>query len=280
MELEATSGIVSAAWLKSHLNHPNLVLLDATIPKVANKKTTNNSSKIIKGAIFFDLKNSFSDIKSSLPNTVQEPLVFQNKAREIGINNNSCIVVYDAIGIYSSPRVWWLFHLMGFTNIAILDGGLQAWQESGYSTVSSYKKDIKRGDFKVNFTASKLALTKDVLKASSNNSKIIIDARSKKRFYAEEPEPRKDLQGGHIPNSKNLPFYDVLKNNYYKSKKELIKIFASINPNKKDMIFTCGSGITASILALIASELGYKNFAVYDGSWTEWASIKNLPITK
>lgn len=280
MELEATSGVVSAEWLKSHLNHPNLVLLDATIPKVTNKKSTNNSSKIIKGAIFFDLKNSFSDIKSSLPNTVQEPLVFQNKAREIGINNNSCIVVYDAIGIYSSPRVWWLFYLMGFTNIAILDGGLEAWQESGYSTVSSYKQDIKRGDFKVNFTASKLALTKDVLKASSNNSKIIIDARSKKRFYAEEPEPRKDLQGGHIPNSKNLPFYDVLNNNYYKSKKELIKIFASINPNKKDMIFTCGSGITASILALIASELGYKNFAVYDGSWTEWATTKNLPITK
>lgn len=280
MELEATSGVVSAEWLKSHLNHPNLVLLDATIPKVTNKKTTNNSSKIIEGAIFFDLKNSFSDIKSSLPNTVQEPLVFQNKAREIGINNNSCIVVYDAIGIYSSPRVWWLFYLMGFTNIAILDGGLEAWQESGYSTVSSYKQDIKRGDFKVNFTASKLALTKDVLKASSNNSKIIIDARSKKRFYAEEPEPRKDLQGGHIPNSKNLPFYDVLNNNYYKSKKELIKFFASINPNKKDMIFTCGSGITASILALIASELGYKNFAVYDGSWTEWATTKNLPITK
>ncbi|NVJ88223.1 MAG: sulfurtransferase [Flavobacteriaceae bacterium] len=277
--LKVTSSIVSADWLYQHFEDENLVILDASIPKVTNKdNSTSKHKEFIKNAIFFDIKNEFSDKNSKFPNTVLSPVEFEKRVQSLGINTSSCLIVYDNLGLYSSARVWWMFQLMGFKNIAVLDGGLPAWKAKNYPVKDFSSTTHTDGNFTANFTANKLAFTTDVLENLNSNNFLVVDARSEGRFFAREPEPRKELKGGHIPKSKNLPYTKVLKENFIKSTDDLRVILNEINPKNKPIIFSCGSGITASILALAANIIGKKDCAVYDGSWTEWGSTPNLPI--
>jgi len=279
MSLKINTPLVSVDWLFSNLENENLLILDATIPKVTSKNDEVLEEKNqIKKARFFDIKSVFSDINVPFPNTVLSPKEFEEKAQNLGINNNSCIVVYDDLGIYSSPRVWWLFQLMGFTNIAVLNGGFPEWKHKNCPIEKPTKQLFRKGNFTVDYQPQKIKFTEDVLKAIDNDQILIADARSKGRFYATEPEPRKDLKGGHIPNSISFPISDIIMDGKLKSEEQLKEIFKEKNPQNKEFIFSCGSGITASVLALGAEIAGYKNSAVYDGSWTEWASTENLPI--
>ncbi|WP_439133023.1 sulfurtransferase [Polaribacter sp.] len=281
MSLKIEKPLVSVDWLHQHFNENNLIILDATLPKVTVDKNEAIEEKIqIKNAVFFDIKKVFSDTNAPFPNTVLSPEEFELKVQKLGITNDSCIVVYDDLGIYSSPRVWWLFQLMGFTNIAVLDGGLSAWKSKNYPTEKPKGNQLKKGDFKVSYQSQKIKFTNDVLSAIENKNILIADARSKGRFYTTAPEPRADIKGGHIPNSVSLPYTDLLVDNRLKSEEELQIIFNEINPKKKEFIFSCGTGITASVLALGSEIAGFKNHAVYDGSWTEWGLTKGLPIEK
>ena len=219
-------------------------------------------------------------MSGAFPNTFPSAAQFQREARRLGINNNSIIIIYDDIGIYSSPRVWWMFKLMGFKNIAILDGGFPEWKLKQYAIESPQNNLLIKGDFEVNYQFEKLKLTSDVLSAIDNKSILIADARSKGRFYATEPEPREDVKGGHIPNSVSFPFSSIVENGKFITENNMKKVFEEINPKKKAFIFSCGTGITASILALGAELTGIKNYAVYDGSWTEWGSTEGLLIEK
>ena len=279
MSLKVNKPLVSVDWLYNNLDNEKLIILDCTIPKVTLSNSILEDKLQIKNAIFFDIKNSFSDNNSEFPNTVLSPDEFQEKAQALGINNNSIIVCYDALGIYSSPRVWWMFQLMGFNNIAVLDGGLPEWKKRNYYVEKPSNISIKKGNFTVNYQPQKIKYTKDVLNSLENKDVLIVDARSKGRFLGTEPEPRKDLESGHMPNAVSLPFEEIQQNGKMKSEAELAKIFENYK-NKKEIIFTCGSGITASILALGAAIIKQENVAVYDGSWTEWASTENLPISK
>ncbi|MDE1207991.1 sulfurtransferase [Tenacibaculum larymnensis] len=274
------SPIVPVEWLHDNLSVDNLIILDATIQKVGTKSDDKKEKQQIQNAVFFDLKNVFLDIEGEYPNTVPSEEYFENEVKKLGIDNDSCIVVYDDIGVYSAPRVWWLFKVFGFENIAVLNGGLPAWKEAGYKVESKKERELLTGNFKANLSKDKISVTEEVLKASHDDNKVILDARSKGRFYATEPEPRKDLRGGHIPNSKSLPYAELQLEGKMKLKEELQKIFSDMNPNKEEMIFSCGSGITACILALGAEESGSTNYSVYDGSWTEWASRLELPVEK
>ena len=280
MSLKISKPIVSVAWLQEHLDHKNLIILDCTIPKVTEKSNAVNSDEKlqIKGAIFFDIKNTFSDVNGKFPNTILSQKEFEYKAQELGINNNSLIVCYDDLGVYSSPRVWWMFQLMGFTNVAVLDGGLPKWIEHKYPIEKQQNNSRSKGNFKTNYQSGKIKFTNDILSAINNKTILIADARSKGRFNSTESEPRSDVKGGHIPNSVSLPFSEIIENGTFKSEEALKVIFNEINPEKKPFIFSCGTGITASVLALGAEISGSKNYAVYDGSWTEWGSTENLPI--
>ena len=278
--LQVNNCIVSVDWLNKNLEAENLIVLDATIPKVGAKVLVNSDKKIIPSARFFDLKKVFSKQGAKYPNTVLSVDEFQAKAQKLGVNKDCCIIVYDDLGVYSSPRVWWMFTLMGFDNVAVLNGGLLAWEKAGFPTNEEHETSKVKGNFKANFKSEKIKVTKDVLLAIKNDNLLIADARSKGRFYATEPEPRKEVRGGHIPSSINLPYKLLQNEGKMKSTEELKNIFEKINPKKKELIFSCGSGITACILALGAEITGFKNHAVYDGSWTEWGSRKDLPIEK
>lgn len=272
------SSLITPAQLSSELNNSKIVLLDCTINKVGQSLKDTNL-EVIGNSLFFDIENTFSDKNNPLPHTLVSQKTFTNGIQELGINQDSIIILYDRWGIYSSPRAWWMFKVMGFDQVYILEGGIPAWKEQHLPTVDHHIKLKQRGNAKAHFN-SKWYADKDYVLAHYENSETsIIDARSQGRFIASAPEPRAGLRGGHIPNSHNLPFDLVLEGNSYDSKEELQKLFNSFN-NSNEQIFTCGSGITASILAFASHLLGNKNIKVYDGSWSEWGQEKlNLPIS-
>lgn len=276
--LQIESPIVSIDWLNENILAENLIVLDGTLPKVGKKQEVSGKQQQIKGARFFDIKKVFSDQMATYPNTILSPEAFEEKAQELGINKDSCIVVYDTHGIYSAPRVWWLFKTFGFTNIAVLDGGLPKWITEGYSTEEKAIKNYKRGNFTVDYKTERVCFTNDMLKYMNQKDLCITDARAKARFYPTEPEPRPEVRSGHIPNSKNLPYTRLQENGQMRTITELEVLFSEVNPTKEKFVFSCGSGVTACILALGLEMTGQSEYILYDGSWSEWGRRNELPI--
>lgn len=272
--------LVSVSWLSQNLNAPNLVVLDVSLESnIANIKFEFPGIQI-KGARYFDLKRNFSDLESRLPNTLPNPKYFSLACRNLGINNNSTIVVYDNIGIYASPRVWWMFKSMGHKNIAVLDGGLPLWKNKNYPTESIQNRVLPEGDFKAKFNPNLLKKAFKIIENITSKEAILVDARSNGRFFGLIPETRKNLKSGHIPNAINLPFLDVLKDGKFISTNEISDIFKKLKIDKRPKIFTCGSGLTACILILASTLISEDNHFLYDGSWSEWGQLKGVPIFK
>ena len=272
--------LVSVNWLSQNLNAPNLVVLDVSLESnIANIKVEFPGIQI-KGARYFDLKRKFSDLESRLPNTLPNPKYFSLASRNLGINNNSTIVVYDNIGIYASPRVWWMFKSMGHKNIAVLDGGLPSWKNKKYPTESIQNRVFPEGDFKAKFNPNLLKKAFNILENIKSKEAILVDARSNERFCGLIPETRKNLKSGHIPNAINLPFLEVLKDGKFLSTNEIYAIFKKLKIDKRSKIFTCGSGLTACILILASTLISEDNHFLYDGSWSEWGQLEGVPIFK
>ncbi len=272
--------LVSVTWLSEQLNNPNLVILDVSLEtNVANIEVEHPNIQI-KGARYFDLKGTFSDLDNSLPNTLPSPEYFEKEARNLGINNNSIIVVYDNLGIYASPRVWWMFNAMGHKNIAVLNGGLPLWIKDNYPVEPLQQHKIVKGNFTVNYNPNLQKSASQILENISKKEAIVLDARSEGRFCGQIPETRENLKSGHIPSSVNLPFLEVLDNGIYLPKEEIKTIFHKLEITNKTLIYTCGSGLTACILILAAELISEKNNYLYDGSWTEWGQLEGVPIQK
>jgi thiosulfate/3-mercaptopyruvate sulfurtransferase len=271
--------IVSSIWLKEHLSDKDLVILDASQDK--SNKDSLYSTIAIKKSRLFDIKNVFSDSDSPFPNSLPDPFDFQREARKLGINNESTIVVYDNKGIYSSPRAWFLFRIMGHSKVYILDGGLPEWLDQGFEIEESHAMEFEEGNFEPKFHPDMLQSMTFIKNNIEKKGALIIDARSSGRFDGSAPEPREGLNSGHIPGSINIPFGEVLKEGKFKDQGQLKKVFDDKGIQDEPLVFSCGSGITACIL-LAASEISKLEnaTAIFDGSWTMWASSEGMPIEK
>ena len=267
------SQLVTVKWLHQNLENDKLIVLDATIRKISDSGVLS-SEEWIPNTRYFDLKGIFSDTKAKFPTTLPSQQQFQQEARALGVHQDSIIIVYDTKGIYSSARVWWLFKTFGFENVAVLDGGLPEWKRFNYKTVTSLDgPNWKQGNFLAYYQPEHMCFFKHISEMSEDSTCLILDARSEERFKGVASEPRAGLRSGTIPNSENLPYTNLLDGNCLKSKEELKTIFNTFKIEDKSLTFSCGSGITACILALAADILEYEKLAVYDGSWTEYGTL-------
>ena len=270
-----TSNLINSKWLNDNLANPDLIILDASQTDNKSGKEPEFANVQIKGARVFDIKNDFSELGSQFPNTFPSSEQFEKGCQELGINKNSKIVVYDNLGIFTSPRVWWMFKTFGHKNISVLDGGLPDWVKKEYETEKIERSQYKLGDFKAQLQSNKVKYINDIKQNIISEKCLVVDARSAGRFKGITPEPRTGLRGGNIPKSVNLPFQVVLENGKFKSKDKLTRLFSCIEESEKPLIFSCGSGITACII-LFAHHLVSENIEfVYDGSWTEWGTLES-----
>ncbi len=266
------NSLVTSKWLNENLDNPNLVILDATQKKNKDGVIGVYENTFIKNAITFDIARDFSDNSSPFPNTLLSANKFEIACQKIGINNSSIIVVYDKLGVFSSARVYWMFRIMGHKNVTVLNGGLPDWISQNYQTIFTAKTIFTKGDFKVSFNSNKVKNFNFIKENIATEKTLVVDVRSADRFNSLVPEKRKGLRSGNIPKSINIPYQYVLNNGKFKTNAELKEVLSVIK-TEKDLIFSCGSGITACIVYL-ASELILENkISVYDGSWTEWGSL-------
>lgn len=256
--------ILSAEWLHQHLDDPNLIVLDAS-------QASEFNSIQIPGARPVDLQRDFSLTTTPFPTMLADPEHVEQACRRIGIHSSSTIVVYDNLGVFFSPRVWWMFKTMGHDNISVLNGGLPNWVASGFATEPKTSRSYEPGDFRASFNATSVKSFDEVQENIRTQESLLIDARSAGRFAGTAPEPREGLRSGHIPHSINLPYERVLANGAIKPKDELIPIFEELGIDDQPLIFSCGSGISACIILLACELVRDNHTSVYDGSWTEWA---------
>ena len=274
--------LIQASELAEIIDNEQLLIFDASIPPVGTMQTPKACwpNFAIKGAQFFDIEQDFSDTNAQFPHTLPSAAQFEVNARALGVNQDSQIVVYDHYGIFSSARAWWLFKAMGHKNVAVLNGGLPAWLNGDYPMSAEDEKNTHPlGNFKATYDDSYFCDYRYVLANIDNTKSKCLDARANNRFLAQAPEPRAGVRSGHIPNAQNLPFSELQQQGQLLSIAELTPKLSSLVDPSDELIMSCGSGITACILALAAQIAGYDNVRVYDGSWSEWGSLNQLPIT-
>src|SRR5258706_8904546 len=251
-----TNSIVSVQWLTENLAAENLVLFDASMkPIVPVPNAAPETPAYIPSSLRFDFDDVLCDHNISLPHMMPSPEFFTDEIQKLGVNNDSAIVVYDKVGMYSSPRAWWMFRAMGHKQVAVLDGGLPAWIQAGHATVPTLATPKQHGDFASRPQGGLFVDSKSVTQALTDSAFSVIDARSAGRFTGQEPEPRAGLRGGHMPNAVNIPHMDVLENGLMLSKPKLQSIFEKHKAKK--MIFSCGSGVTAFFVAVGAEQVGF-----------------------
>lgn len=269
--------IKSCEWL--HENLERVHIFDAGIVN-AGEKGAYRPQAIIQGAKRFDIKGALCEPDATLSSTMCGAQQFQAEMRQLGVNNTDTVIVYDDKGLFSAARAWWMFKSMGFDEVYVLDGGLVRWLELGLPTQAEYSQAKAIGDFVAHPRVGYFIDKQAVLNAIDDPNTLLLDARSYKRFTGEEPEPRARMISGHIPNSKSMHYASVLDDNKcLKPISELHERLKALGVESKSLQFSCGSGITACILAMIADECGYQDLAVYDGSWSEWGNAENnLPI--
>ena len=272
--------LVSTAWLADHLTAPDLRIFDASwfLPTVDRDPRAEYEAQHIPGARFFDI-DEIADLRYDLPHMLPPVEKFLSRVRAMGVGDGHQIVVYDSVGIFSAPRVWWTFRAWGKTDIAVLDGGLPKWLAEG-RPVTDAPPTIRDRHMIVEKQEDMVKDVTEVAAAAKLRDWEIVDARAADRFRGEAPEPRPGLRMGHIPNSKNLPWASLLnEDGTMKDPATLKGLFeAACVDLSKPVISTCGSGVNAAILDLALTRIGHKRHAVYDGAWAEWGMYNDLAV--
>ncbi|MEZ5673829.1 thiosulfate/3-mercaptopyruvate sulfurtransferase [Thalassovita litoralis] len=280
MALDDPKTLVSTDWLAAHMKDPDLRILDASmfLPGTGRDAKAEYEAKHIPGARFFDI-DEISDQRSELPHMVPPVEKFMSRLRAMGVGDGHQVVVYDSQGVYSAPRVWWLFRLMGQDNIAVLDGGLPKWEAEGRE-IEDLPPIVRDRHMTVRRQNHMVKDVTQVSSASKLGDYVIVDARSAERFRGEVEEPRAGLRRGHIPSARNVPFTDVLTaQGTMKSPEECRAIFEAAGVDMaKPVIASCGSGVTAAVLCLALERTGKTDHSIYDGSWSEWGAFPTLPV--
>ena len=274
--------LVTTAWLAGRLREPDVVILDATLPPVGVTPPADTraryTAKHIPGAIFFDIEE-LSDRASSLPHMLPPPDVLSRSLSALGIGDHMDIIVYEQEGVFSAPRAWWMLNTCGAQHVYLLDGGLCAWSEAGLPTDSGF---VVRGPAVFHAKRNQNAV-KDFLQMQQMivAHGQILDARSPARFAGSAPEPRPGLSSGHMPGATSLPFTELVEDGRLKSAKELREIFTAKGVDREQpIITTCGSGVTAAVIALGLEIAGATQVSLYDGSWAEYATRPEAVIEK
>jgi thiosulfate/3-mercaptopyruvate sulfurtransferase len=271
--------LVSTQWLAERLGTPGLVIIDGSwyLPALNRDPHKEYLDGHIPGAVFFDL-DAISSHATDLPHMMPEPTEFASAMRKLGISDGAQIVVYDGLGLFSAPRIWWMLKAFGARDVHLLDGGLPKWKTEDRPLEDGETKRAA-SHFTARLDHSVLASLSDVQRALDAKSALVLDARPAERFRGEVAEPRPGLRMGHIPGSTSLPFSMLLENGRMKSPDQLREVFASLGiDGQKPVITSCGSGVSAAIITLALTVAGQKAGALYDGSWAEWGKPDGPPV--
>ncbi len=265
--------LVSTEWLAGQLGKPDLRIVDAPFYLPGDPRTAQGEYEKahIPGAVLFDL-DQIADHSTPLPHMLASPPAFAEAVGRLGIGDGDCVVIYDHLGLMSAARVWWNFRVMGLDQVYVLDGGLPRWIAEGRPVQAGPPPRIAHRVFTPHFRPHLLRSIGQVKHALTQGGQVL-DARSAGRFSGAEPEPRPGLPSGHMPGARNLPYGGLIADGALLAPDDLEARFraAGIDPGRP-VIATCGSGVTAAILALALARLGHWDTPIYDGAWSEWAS--------
>lgn len=267
--------LVSAEWLAAELGKPDLVVFDCStfLPGEPGNKHDAFRAAHIPGARLFDI-DKIADDETDLPHMVPTPAKFARMVGALGVSNDTRVVFYDQHGLRGSPRGWWMMRLFGHDKVAVLDGGLPAWKKEGRAVETGDAPAPASATFIPDFRAGMLRGIGDIKRIVADGSALVIDARAKGRFDGTAPEPRAGLPSGHMPGAANVPVSEIVgADGKTKDPATLRALFAAAGATGgKPVVTSCGSGVTACVLAFGMVRAGLPEPSVYDGSWTEWAS--------
>lgn len=272
---------VTAQWLMSHLTAPDVRVLDCTwfMPNESRTGRQVYDAHHIPGARFFDI-DDIADTDSPFPHMLPPPEKFSSRVRRLGLGDGHRVICYDQNGFVASARVWWMFRMMGHEDVAVLDGGFEAWRAAG-GAIEDLPPHFQADRHFTVRPRRDLVRDLDQVKQALSGSAQVVDARSAPRFKGEVDEPRPGLRKGHIPGARNVPYTEVVKNGFLKSETEIKQIFAKAGVDlSKPIINICGSGVTSAVLALAQSLAGHDDAAIYDASWCEWGAPQTATLVE